>query len=158
MRRFACKIKSAATGDFTEHGNVPRNNGKVVAGPLDQRQTEAFVDTGGNQAGAGGVDMIQIFVTDTVQPEEAFVQFGVTLQTFDGFGNVASPVIRKTDPAFFAYDHQINIDAFLPEFTESFDSLQITLARLDGADHQKTGTGLKLMERRFGIDRQTQAG
>jgi len=102
--------------------------------------------------------MIQIFVANAIQPEEAFVQFVVALQAFDGLGNVASHIIRKTDPAFFTDDHKINIDAFIPEFVESFDGLQITLARLDGANHQETGAGLKLTQRRCGIDGQTLAG
>ena len=66
----------------------------------------------------------------------------------------AARIVGNTAPAFPADHHQIDILPRLPKPGERLDGLQMTLARLNGANHQETGPRFDSAQHAFGVLRQ----
>ncbi len=62
------------------------------------------------------------------------------LKASDNLVNGAPHVLRNLQPAFSTDDSQIEIQPLVPELIEGIEYMQISLARLDGANHEKAPT------------------
>src|SRR5262249_40897855 len=138
--------------------DVTCNNRQLMLSRLDERQAKAFTVRCGDQAGAGAVNLFQIFIADAFEPEQALADFRMIAQTIDRFRNVAAHVIGQIFPTFLADDDKIDLKAILPQLSERIQNLQISLTRLNGADHQESGAFSKQTQRPFSVVGQTTTG
>ncbi|MNJ61436.1 hypothetical protein D3C77_572220 [compost metagenome] len=61
---------------------------------FDQRQAKTLADRGKDQAGAGCVDLLKVFITDTLQPKQTLSLLRMVAQARNGFRNIAAGFVR----------------------------------------------------------------
>ena len=63
--------------DFPKYRDIPRDDRQIVLCSLNQRESETFTFTGGDQASAGCIDLFKVFIANTFEPEQALAKLGM---------------------------------------------------------------------------------
>ena len=106
----------------------PGDNGQMMLRRLDERQAEAFALARGDQARAGRIDLLEIFVADVFQPEKPGTEFGVMSDAFHEVFDLRT---------LLADDSEVCVNVFLPKDFESAQRLSVSFPRLDGSHHDE---------------------
>ena len=88
--RAGLEVACVRSSHFTEYRYVARQYMKTVPSGLDEWKAKAFSVRSGQQAGAGGIEVLEVFVAAVIHPEQPPAALRVRGESLDGGRDVST--------------------------------------------------------------------